>query len=219
MVKCKTCGADIAKSAKVCPKCGAKQKKSILLWVVIAIFSIGVIGAATGGSDDEPKKVNDSKPSQSQQQAGANKGTPSEKPSEEQKVDEQTVFGVGEKAELKDVVVTLNAVTESTGSQFNKPTDGNIFILCEFTIENNSNKELNISSILCFDGYIDDYSASPNFSAQLESDKGQLDGTVASGRKMNGMVGFEGPVDWKKIEVRFTPSFWNGNEITFLHEK
>lgn len=29
MTKCKTCGADIAKSAKVCPACGAKQKNRL----------------------------------------------------------------------------------------------------------------------------------------------------------------------------------------------
>ncbi|NOW20903.1 rubrerythrin [Clostridium saccharobutylicum] len=30
MIKCKTCGADIASSAKTCPSCGAKNKKAIL---------------------------------------------------------------------------------------------------------------------------------------------------------------------------------------------
>ena len=50
----------------------------------------------------------------------------------------QTRFGVGERVELNDVIVTLVSVTESKGSQYNTPTDGNVFVLCEFEIENNT---------------------------------------------------------------------------------
>lgn len=53
MVKCKTCGADIAKNAKVCPNCGAKNKKPpVALIVIVAIFAIGIIGAAAGGGSE-----------------------------------------------------------------------------------------------------------------------------------------------------------------------
>ena len=68
IVKCKTCGAEIAKSAKVCPKCGAKQKKHIALGVILVIFGILLVSAAIGGGSDdgEPKTVVDSTPAQSQ---------------------------------------------------------------------------------------------------------------------------------------------------------
>ena len=209
IVKCKTCGAEIAKSAKVCPKCGAKQKKHIVLGVILVIFGILLISAAIGGGSDdgEPKKVVDSTPVQSQDEDN-NSAEP-----------EKTTFGVGEQVSLNDVVVTMNNVTESNGSQFNKPTDGNTFILCEFTIENNSEKDLAVSSLMCFETYVDDYSTSMSLSALLESDKSQLDGTVAAGKKMNGTIGYEAPADWKEIEVRFTPDFWRGKDITFIHSK
>ncbi len=209
IVKCKTCGAEIAKSAKVCPKCGAKQKKHIVLGVILVIFGILLISAAIGGGSDdgEPKKVVDSTPVQSQDEDN-NSAEP-----------EKTTFGVGEQVSLNDVVVTMNNVTESNGSQFNKPTDGNTFILCEFTIENNSEKDLAVSSLMCFEAYVDDYSTSMSLSASLESDKSQLDGTVAAGKKMNGTIGYEAPADWKEIEVRFTPDFWRGKDITFIHSK
>lgn len=209
IVKCKTCGAEIAKSAKVCPKCGAKQKKHIVLGVILVIFGILLISAAIGGGSDdgEPKKVVDSTPVQSQED-GNNSAEP-----------EKNTFSVGEQVSLNDVVVTMNNVTESNGSQFNKPTDGNTFILCEFTIENNSEKDLAVSSLMCFEAYVDDYSTSMSLSALLESDKSQLDGTVAAGKKMNGIIGYEAPTDWKEIEVRFTPDFWRGKDITFIHSK
>lgn len=54
LVKCKTCGKEIAKSAKTCPYCGAKRKGHPVLGVFLAIFGIMLfmagIGGAAGGS-------------------------------------------------------------------------------------------------------------------------------------------------------------------------
>lgn len=47
MVKCKTCGAEIAKTANRCPKCGARQHQLALsicaIIVVLTIFACGLI--------------------------------------------------------------------------------------------------------------------------------------------------------------------------------
>ena len=52
MVTCKHCGAEIAASAKVCPKCGGKNKKPIYKrpWFIalIVIIILGAIGSAGG---------------------------------------------------------------------------------------------------------------------------------------------------------------------------
>ena len=51
MVKCKSCGAEIAKTANRCPKCGAKQHIGALVACVITVFvAIGAIVAVIGGS-------------------------------------------------------------------------------------------------------------------------------------------------------------------------
>lgn len=54
MTTCKVCGAEIAKSAKVCPKCGAKNKKPVYkrVWFWILIVLIVIIIAAVAGSGD-----------------------------------------------------------------------------------------------------------------------------------------------------------------------
>ena len=56
MIKCKTCGTEIARSAKACPSCGAKNKKPIYkrvwFWALIAIVLLIVI-SNTGGDDNK----------------------------------------------------------------------------------------------------------------------------------------------------------------------
>ena len=173
MTRCAECGKPFAAAAKACPYCGEKNRKKkspvlkIVLGVLCAFVLIGVIGAMLGGDDDsdKPKKVEGTNASQSN----------GEKEKDNNKEDDKTAFGVGEQVSLNDVIVTMNNVTESNGSQFNEPAEGNVFILCEFTIENNSEKDLAVSSIMCFEAYVDDYSTSMSLSAIIGAEKNQLD--------------------------------------------
>lgn len=52
-----------------------------------------------------------------------------------------------------------------------------------------------------------------------KSDETQLDGTVASGKKMRGWIGWEVPADWSELEVHFTDNVWFGDDIKFLINK
>lgn len=53
MTTCKTCGAEIAKSAKVCPQCGARQHQAALTaaGLIIAFTFVFIIVIAVNGSD------------------------------------------------------------------------------------------------------------------------------------------------------------------------
>jgi len=57
MVICRNCNTAIAKKAKICPSCGAKNKKPFYkkAWFIILaiIVLIGVIGAIGGGKGEE----------------------------------------------------------------------------------------------------------------------------------------------------------------------
>lgn len=131
--------------------------------------------------------------------------------------DENKAFGIGEVAEIKDIKVTLLSVTESAGSTYNKPTEGNVFVLCEFEIANDSSSDLSVSSMMSFEGYCDDYACSYSIGALLEKgDKNQLDGTVAAGKKLKGVIGYEVPVDWKEMEIHFTPDLLSQKELVFI---
>lgn len=207
LIACKACGQEIAKSAKSCPHCGAKNKKKhpILIGLVVICVLIGLFGSAE--DSDEPKKVDTVGTGTADTIISANEETKSE-------------FHVGETAELKGISVTLVNVTENTGSAYNQPTDGNVFVLCEFEIANNSDTEINVSSMMSFEAYCDDYTCTFSLAALMEKgNKNQLDGTVAAGKKFNGVIGYEVPADWSELEVRFTPDFWSGKDIVFVAAK
>lgn len=187
---CKYCKTWIPKGAKVCPNCRKKQGGK-LKWIIIAVVVVLVLFAIASGGDgnNQPQK--------------------------------ETFFKVGETAELNNVRVTMTDYSESNGSQFNKPAEGNVFVTVEFEIENNTDKELTISSILSFDAYADDYALEYSLpamtSATMEdnSNANQLDGSIAAGKKMKGVVAYEAPSDWKKIEIHFTDDVWSNNKFKF----
>lgn len=206
---CKHCQTEIPKKAKVCPNCRKKQGGGIGKWIGIAIVLFVIIGIATSGSgDDKPKKVENS----------TNEANTSETNKEDEITEEKTVFYVGETAELKGVQVTMTNFEESTGKDYIIPTDGNLFVLAEFEIANDTDGEINISSMLSFEAYADDYLLNYSMPAAMMKD-GQLDGTIAAGKKMKGWIGWEVPEDYQNVEIHFTDNVWSNNKFVFLYEK
>ena len=65
LVKCKECGKDISKKAKVCPSCGDKNKneinKMIFIIPIIIICIIGIFWMMLGGKVINNMKANQEK--------------------------------------------------------------------------------------------------------------------------------------------------------------
>lgn len=68
MIKCNSCGNEIASSAKSCPNCGAKNKKPVFkkwwFWALIAFVIVFIISIAGGDSDPSPSSSNNSNPNE-----------------------------------------------------------------------------------------------------------------------------------------------------------
>lgn len=327
LIQCKSCGEQIAKSAKSCPHCGAKNKKPFYkrwwFWLIIVTIVFGMIPTgeddAQDKSDTNPPATqtdpsttpDDNKEGETESivliagEAGEygemftmNKGTEFEENyyiyripagtyevtntgeymsqinvySTETKVNEngweepaktncvalldvgksetivvpdgyyieiqepsrftlvkisdvadtepeKAIFSIGESVELNNVVVTLVDVYESTGKDFFEPTEGNVFVICEFEIENKTSGDISVSSLLSFEAYFDGYAANIDISAITLSEKTQLDGTIAAGKKMRGVVGYQAPSDWENVELQFSPSFWSSKKMIFSYNK
>ena len=207
---CKQCKSEIPKAAKVCPNCRKKQG-GFGKWIVIGIVVIILLAAVFGGGDDKPKKVENKTASTQQGENDNNKEADTQ--------EEKDIFTVGETAELNDVQVTLLKYSESKGSEFNKPTDGNVYLMAEFEIVNNSDSEMNVSSVMSFEAYADDYSLNYSFGALMDNEDRQLDGTIAAGKKMKGYIGYEVPKDWSTVEIHFTDDVWSNNKFKFEIKK
>lgn len=65
MKKCKSCGKEIASNAKICPGCGAKNKKpfykAIWFWVIVVIVIFAIAGSGNDESSDEKTKFEKNK--------------------------------------------------------------------------------------------------------------------------------------------------------------
>ena len=213
---CKHCGKEIANDAKFCAGCGKsvesveteepkkkKKKRHPILGTIILLIGIFILVGTVGGGSDEPQKVNN-------QPAAAAPAEDTVHP----------LFTVGDTLEMDNILVTLVNVKESTGSQFMTPADGNVFVICEFTIENKTDSEIAVSSMMSFEAYFDDYVANLSFSAMaMDQSKQQLDGSIAPGKKFNGVVGYEVPEDWASMEIRFSPNVYVSKSFVFNYSK
>lgn len=184
------------------------KKKKKWPWILAAIIVIGIIGSqATGDGDNKPNETTKT-PVQNASQEDDDK-----QHEETTKAPEDEINGLGAVVTLNDVEVHFIGfeVLERT-------TDDNIYLVPEFEIVNNSRKELNISSMMSFDFYVDGYAANTNLGGLMASDKKQLDGTIAPDKKMKGIVACETTADWQELEIVFSPSAWSNKKITFTHQ-
>lgn len=203
LTTCKTCGAQIAKSAKACPNCGARQRNrhpvlTVILTLVLILF---IIGLAVSIAEQKPTKVESTNAPGTRAAATASPAP--------------TVFTVGDTAEMNKVRVTLVAVRSGIGADLFTPEAGNVFLTFELEIENGTDAEIAVSSLASFSAYADDYALSYSLSGILADGGKQLDGAIAAGKKMHGVVAFEAPADWQNAEIRFKPNVWSGREFVF----
>lgn len=173
-----------------------KPKKSIFkrwwFWV-IAVIIVGAI-AAGGSGEEEPKKV------------ASNKAT------EANATPEQKEFKIGDTVQLGDNVLTVTKVDKSAGDEFDKPKQGNEFVIVHVRIENKGKDTI-------------DYNP---FDFKLKNSNGQLvdaaitsiggDTALEAGQltpngKVEGTITFEAPQGDKGLQLQYTPSFWSDKTI------
>ena len=208
MKNCKKCGAEIAKSAKACPKCGAKQGMptivKLLLIIVIVLFCLfGCMAACTKGLSDAIDE------------------TVEETKNEYADVNGKTEFKLNESFENKYEKITMieSNMNFTQYSQYSKPASGKKYVMVKFEVENinSKNDELYVSTFN-FNGYADGVAVK---TAYVGNDKyDDFSATLTSGKKTNGYIFYEVPTDTKEFVVEYNASFWSdGTVIKFIVQK
>ena len=131
LVECKSCGNQIAKNAKTCPSCGAKNKKPIYkkfwFWLVVVFSLLALIG-----SNGEEAVDDNTKPIESQNSAEVAvdvEDVPTTDATEKQNKEEKTEFVVGEElvdGGLKLVYVASGEYKED--EYYLQPENGYMYI-------------------------------------------------------------------------------------------
>ena len=131
----------------------------------------------------------------------------------------ETVFGLNEVAVFKTLKFTALEMKESYGDSFFEPKDGNTFVGVKFEVENVSDEEQIVSSILLFEGYSDDVKCEYSFNAACAFDDGTIDGTIAPGKKLIGWYALEVPTNWQEIELHVQSNWLSNNAAKFIFKK
>jgi len=182
-----------------------KPKKTIFkrwwFWTIIVIL---IIALGSGCEEDKPKKAK--KPIK----AASSQGKDTVKPTPEA----PEFFKVGETAETKKVKAMVTGIEKPVGNAFNKPADGNEFVMVNIDIENISDEDLVISSLFSFNAYVDDTATDFSLLAQTAKDGTKtMDGKIAPGKKLSGSISYEVPKTWKQLEVHFEPEAFRDVKI------
>ena len=202
-MKCDKCGQDYA--GNDCPNkrnAPMRSRKSRKTWLKVLIAAASVLLVLTGCVNSD-------------------KHFPGKEPYENQPAGNKadTAFGLNETAALPTIRVTATEIKESAGSVFFEPGEGNVFVGVKFTIENVSDADQTISSILLFDAYADGVKCSYSVSAACAFTDGTLDGTVAPGKKLVGWYAVEVPKEWSALELQVKSSWLSNNTAVFVFEK
>lgn len=72
--------------------------------------------------------------------------------------------------------------------------------------------------MLAVKAYVDDYAINTDLSAIASADKSSLDGSIAPGKKLNGILGYQVPADWKVLEINIQPDVLSNDKATFIIE-
>ncbi len=132
---------------------------------------------------------------------------------------EDKSFGLNETAEFKNLKVTATKIEESKGKDFFEADDGKVFIGVNFEIENISDEEQSISSLLLFDAYSDDIKCEYSLSANVVFGEGTLDGKLSPGKKLVGWYAVEAPQNWQKLELEVKSSWLSNSKAKFVFNK
>lgn len=126
----------------------------------------------------------------------------------------------GETVQVGEVKSTLKDVAEIQGTGKEQPASGKVFLQCELSLENTTDKDLLVSSMMSFTCYVDGEKQDISFSAlSSRGEKNQMDGTIKAGETFDGVLGYEVPKGWKEVKIEYQPDLTKSDKVTYVYRK
>lgn len=211
LITCKACGQEIAKSAKACPHCGAKNKKPIFKkWWLWAIIVVLIISIGTSGNDTDSGSAANNSTNPNQNISSNDTNSTDNKPKEPAK----TEYHVGDTIEDGNTkIVFMSSGDYVEENEFMQPAEGKKYIFLQFAFENISKTTDTSISFYSFECYADGYAAEMYYGGNDE-----LSATLSAGRATTGYIYFEVPADAEVIEVEYETNVFTEKKIKFIFE-
>lgn len=109
---------------------------------------------------------------------------------------------VGKTYASKSYNLTVDSLRTLTKyDEYTVAENGKEFVEILMTIENTSSESISVSTI-CFEGYLDGYAINSDGWATSTTGKLPLSGSIASGKKLQGIIVYQVPKGWKELEVQ-----------------
>lgn len=169
------------------------------------------------GKEDEAKKItptNEEKPVTAEPKKEEAKAEEKEESGESNRV----IKSVGEGVQTENFKIVVESLKKvKSDNQFIAPSEGKAFVAVGLLIENISDKDYTVSSILMFNAYQDGFSINEDLTAHaIKGFDKTMDGALAAGKKIKGYLIYEVEKDWKELEVDIDLtklSFSNDGEV------
>lgn len=129
-------------------------------------------------------------------------------------IEEEVTFTLGDTIINEDYTVTLESARIITDyDEYTTPNENCEFLELCFVVENKTDDELFVYASK-FETYVDDFvvEANDNFDAILASGEELLSATLASGKKVRGVLCYELSKDWSELEIILDLDYSNDNE-------
>ncbi len=204
------------KSAKACPQCGAPSKSKaggIIAGVVIAIVIISIAAGSSGNknSTGTPTVVSQAEANEASQVSSENNSTESLE-SETAEKTPNNIFHVGDIIDTGKATITFKSADDyTTDNEFMQPKEGHKLICAYFIIENTGDSDLFTGSF-DFSCYADNSAAESHYF----DEKALPEDSLSPGRKKEGYVWYEVPVNAEKIEIEYEMSWWTQEKAIFI---
>lgn len=167
-----------------------------LLTVIVIIFAFLLALGSSNSESSKPTKVESS-----------------DEKTTEAKSEQQETFKVGETVKMGDLEFTVNGIRTDKGGDWNKPEEGNVFLIIDATIKNTGQDSSALSSLIMFKLYDSEF-YEKDMSIFADT-KGSLNGELGAGRTMRGEIAFEVGKDETEWEFIFEPNVFGFGQAIY----